>query len=290
MTAQPVTLPLLEPPISQTPARGEGHLAIQSVAGQSAAIAVQSHSPLKILVPRPRGRSVWAYLSNFGGGLLPGDHLNVRLELGAGARCFLGTQSSTKIFRSGPKGVVRGDFCAEVGPGAALVYAPDVAQGFAQSAYRQRQVIRLADDSASLIFLDWYSSGRLARGERWAFSEYSSRSEIYRNGRLVFLDSICLESDRDSVALIDRMGRANCVATLALIGPETRSVGQSLAAEIAKLPLARRSDALVVASAIPAGVILRVAAISVEAAAREIFPRLSLVASLLGDNPFQRKW
>jgi urease accessory protein len=270
---------------SETRAKaGWGELAVELVAGQSAATSAEAHSPLKLLAPRPRGLSVWAYLSNFGGGLLPGDRLDFNLRIGAGARCFLGTQASTKIYRSGEKGAVQNHLAANVGPKGILVYAPDVAQSFATSIYRQNQTFHLADSTSKLIFLDWYSSGRSARGERWQFSEYTSRAEIRVGEKLVFLDSIHLEKG----VLIDlpsRMGRINCAATLVIIGH-----GTSLLDELASAPISKRTDLLVVGSAIPGGVVLRFAGVSVEIVAREIFRRLRFVNEWLGDDPFLRKW
>jgi urease accessory protein len=271
-------------------AAGHGHLRVEAVAGQSAAVASEANSPLKILIPHPRGQSVWAYFSNFGGGLLPGDEIEVAIDIGQSARCFLGTQSSTKIFRGGPKGSVNNHLTAQIAPGALLVYAPDPAQGFADSRYRQRQTIHLADESSSLIFLDWYSAGRSARGERWAFSEYSSRTEIRITDRLAFLDSIHLATDSDFISLPDRMGRANCLATIAIFGEPLQRPARAWLDQIATTPITKRADALMVASPIAGGIVIRAAGISVEAVAREIFPALSFIAPFLGDNPFLRKW
>ena len=77
---------------------GTGHLRIERVCGQSAATSVRAVSPLKIMVPRPRGPAVWACLSNLGGGLVAGDQIALTLELGARARAFVTTQASTKLY------------------------------------------------------------------------------------------------------------------------------------------------------------------------------------------------
>jgi urease accessory protein len=269
---------------------GRGQLTVELVSGQSAATCVEAHSPLKILVPRPRGQSVWSYLSNFGGGLLPGDELDVAVSVGENAACFVGAQSSTKIFRSGPKGAAANRFSADIGSGALLVYAPDVAQGFANSRYIQRQSIDLADETAGLVYLDWYSSGRSARGERWAFNEYTSRTEICVAGKKTFLDSVRLNSSNELISLPDRMGRANCIATVVLLGSQLKYHAGVLLGQLSQASLSKRADALIVGSAIPGGAVFRVVGISVEAAAHEIFPRLSFISELLGDNPFQRKF
>jgi urease accessory protein len=262
---------------------GWGELTVELVAGQSGATSAEAHSPLKLLVPRPRGLSVWAYLSNFGGGLLPSDKLDFKLRIANGSRCFLGTQASTKIYRGGEKGAVESCLNAEIGGNAMLVYAPDVAQSFANSVFRQHQTFRLNDQTSKLVFLDWYSSGRSARGERWQFSEYTSGAEIYIGAKKIFLDSLRLENDL--VDLPTRMGRVNCAATLVIIGN-----GAALLDEISSAAISKRAEVLVGGSPIPGGVVLRFAGVSVEIVAREIFRRLLFVCEWLGDDPFQRKW
>jgi urease accessory protein len=269
---------------------GCGQLAVEVVSGQSAAIVVEARSPLKVLVPRPRGQSVWAYLSNFGGGLLPGDEIDFSISIGEGARCFLGTQSSTKIFRGGAKGAVKNRFAADVDSRGLLVYAPDVAQSFATSRYLQSQSIRLADETANLVFVDWYSSGRAARDERWAFSEYSSRNEIRIHDRLVFLDSIRLNGADDLITLGERFGRINCIATVVILGTELEKHAIEGSKEVASSPISRRAEISETASAIPGGAVFRFAGVSVELVARRLLARIDFVSGLLGDNPFQRKW
>jgi urease accessory protein len=285
-----MNLALAQPAANTCARAGSGELAVEMVSGQSAVTTARANNPLKLLTPRPRGQSAWAYLSNFGGGLLPGDELDFQISVGPEARCFLGTQSSTRIYRSGPKGAVKNILNANIQIGGLLVYAPDVSQAFANSRYIQKQSFHLADESAGLIFLDWYSSGRSARGERWVFSEYTSRNEIRIGGKLVFLDSVRLSADDELIDLPSRMGRMNCVATLVLIGAPFSEHASALLQQIASLPVQKRSNTTVVGSAIPNGAVLRFAGVSVEQVAAEVFPRLNFAAALLGDDLFQRKW
>jgi hypothetical protein len=153
-------------------------LEVRFVAGQSAVIRQHATAPLKLLVPCPRGQSVWAYTSSLGGGLVAGDQVHLDVHVAAGARCFLSTQASTKVYRN-PAGLkcshrVR----AQVGSGALLVFAPDPVQCFGQAVYEQRQEF-LLEPGASLVLLDWLVSGRTARGERWAFKRFGSRNEVW---------------------------------------------------------------------------------------------------------------
>ena len=158
---------------------GRASLEVQIVSGESAVTSSYVTSPLKLLTPRSRGQSVWAYTSSFGGGLVAGDQTQLDLRIGSDARCFLGTQASTKIYRN-PAALPSGHQTrATLQAGSLLVFAPDPVQAFAGSICAQRQEFHLAT-YASLVLLDWFTSGRAARGERWEFNRFQSRNEVWR--------------------------------------------------------------------------------------------------------------
>src|SRR5260221_2506152 len=138
--------------------RGSAQLTVESVSGQSAVTSAFASTPLKLLMPRSRGQSVWAYTSSFGGGLVAGDQTRLELILGDETRCFMGTQASTKIYRnphSRPCGHVTE---AHLGAGALLGFAPDPLQAFQESSFHQSQIFHLASNSG-LVLVDWFSAG-----------------------------------------------------------------------------------------------------------------------------------
>src|SRR5436190_22176180 len=61
---------------------GHASLCVEIVGQQSAVTSAFACSPLKLLIPRARGESAWAYLSSLGGGLLAGDQNRLDLKLG----------------------------------------------------------------------------------------------------------------------------------------------------------------------------------------------------------------
>ena len=67
--------------------------------------------------------------------------------------------------------------------------APDPVTCFAAARYEQQQQFVL-DDSASLVLIDSLCSGRVAHGERWAFSRYRSSNEILLAGPRAMGDNI----------------------------------------------------------------------------------------------------
>lgn len=268
---------------------GHAHLEVDLVFGQSTATAAYAVSPLKILTPQARGRSVWAYTSSFGGGLVAGDQTSLDLRLGSGSRCFIGTQSSTKVYRN-PSALPCGHKTqAMIESDAILVFAPDPVQAFAESSYTQQQEFKLAP-GAGLVLVDWFTSGRSARGERWAFQSFQSRNEVFFGGQRAFLDSLLLGASDGDLNEAQRMGRFNCVAMLLLIGPPLKAASDTLLQAIAGRPVEKRAALACSASPVRGGALLRVAGEEVETVRRELSGHLTFLRDILGDDPWARKW
>jgi urease accessory protein len=217
---------------------------------------VRAESPLKLLTPKNHGSFAWVYTANFGGGLVDGDHLGLHVHVHAKASALLATQSSTKVYRS-PNGC-RQTLDATVEESATLVALPDPVCCFDGARYEQRNDIRLAK-TASLVLLDSFSCGRSARGERWAFSRYASRTRIFREGPVV-IDATLLDPAHGD--LQERMGRFDALATLIILGPRFRALGA----------------------------LVRIAGVSVEKVMGAVRTALGHLPETLGDDPFARKW
>ncbi len=285
---------------SKSSCAGSGTLVVRRVAGQSAVVSVSSRNPLKILTPRSRGTSAWAIASSFGGGLVSGDQTRLEVMVESGARCYLGTQASTKVFRNPRRDPCGHQTMARVGPGALLVFAPDPVQPFADSIYVQRQEFQLAAD-ASLVLLDWFSAGRTARGEVWRFHQFRSRNAVRiaaANGRaatdgispLAFLDSLALDADGGALTSAHRTGRYQCFATLLCLGPAMANIASAALESVKTRPVERDGALLMTASPVRDGVVVRWAGREVEAVGAAVRTQLSAVSPLLGDDPWARKW
>ncbi len=268
---------------------GHGLIEVRNVCGQSAVTASWTSSPLKILIPRPRGESVWAYLGSFGGGLVAGDETNLTVDLGAQTRCFVSTQAATKIYRNPDGHPCSHHLHAKVGNGSLLVLAPDPAQAFAGSQYIQRQEFHLAK-SAGLVLVDWLNSGRAARGERWAFDRFHSRNEVFVDNRRLFLDSLLIDPADGAPGGAHRLGRFNCLALVLLVGNLVGEAASRILTEVATRPVTKRASLVCSASSLPNGAVIRLAGESPEVVGREIQRLLDFLPALLHDDPWSRKW
>lgn len=243
-------------------------------------------SPLRLLTPANHGHAAWVYTSNYGGGLVDGDRVVIDVEVESGAAAFVSTQASTKVYRS-PRGT-SAELGGRVGPDGLLIVAPDPVVCFAGARYRQVQRFQVAN-SAALVVIDCVLSGRCARGERWAFSEYRSLIEIRRGDRLLVHDVLALRaSDGD---LARRLGRFDVLAVVVVAGRALRAEVEGLLAAASRYPVARRADQLIMASSVGEdGCILRVAGTSGEQVGRTLRELLRFIPARLGDDPWRRKW
>jgi urease accessory protein len=240
-------------------------------------------SPTRLLAPRNHGDAAWVFIATLGGGLLDGDRVDVRVDVAEGASGLLGTQSSTKIHRS-PGGCIQ-RLEANVASRAALTVVPDPVVCFAGARYTQEIRITVAPEG-SLLLLDGYTCGRSARGERWEFDRYASRTTVLRGRARSIVDATRLDPAHGSIAA--RMAHFDVVLSLLAIGPRFASV------RAAMLYLSHHSanSSLVVAASPIAddAVLVRVTADRFENASKVLRPSFAELAHALGDDPFARKW
>ena len=269
------------PPQVQTPT---ARLEFGLVNGKTTLLRAEASTPLKLLHPRHAGTAGWACLSSHGGGLVDGDAPVVDLRVGPGASAALTTQASTKVY----PGTASQALTASAAAGALLVAAPDPVTCYAGARYRQDLRFFL-DAGADLAVVDWLTSGRAARGERWDFRSYESRLTIERDGRALLHDALRL--DPEAGPLRARLGRFEVLALAAVTGPRLAEGAGRLLADIAARPLSRRSRLALSAGPLGGdGVLLRLAAESVEECAAALRGALGFVWTLLGDDPWTSRY
>lgn len=260
-------------------------MATARVDGASALVRLAAKSPLKLLVSRQRGPCVRVHSATFGGGLLAGDEVSFEIEVGAGSTLALGTSAPGKVYRSDDGRPSTQRLHARVDDGALCAILPSPLACFAQARYRQRSEIDLAP-GASLLLSETFTSGRSARGERWAFEQVDSRTRVRVGGRLVLQESLLLEG-----AALERFGPFEAFAFVALAGPRLAPAAQALHARVAAREGRRGEPVLVAASACDWGVALRAAAHATEPLERELRALLApALAIVSGGDAWHDPW
>ena len=255
---------------------GAGAVTVERGPKRSVVTRLRAESPLRLLTPRNAGDAAWIYAATLGGGLLPGDRLALDVEVGRGASSLLGTQSQTRVFRAGAGGGATQTATIRVGDGALFVWLADPVVAFAGA--RWSQALDLHLDGGSAIVVEGLTAGRAARGERWAFRRFASRTRVFAP-ELTVEDALLLDPDR---APMD--GRFGAFATVMALGPRAAPVAERLR----RAPL--RASPVVAASEVAGGVVARVGGVGTEAVGGALRELLADLPALLGDDPLARKW
>ena len=116
------------------------------------------------------------FLTNPSGGFVGGDDLSLTATLGKNTHVLLTTPSATKIYRMLEQSATQ-SIDITVGPNAILEWMPDLTIPFAGSRFSQSINIRMST-GATVILWDAMAAGRVARGERWVFSQFANQINI----------------------------------------------------------------------------------------------------------------
>lgn len=188
----------------------ELHRDVQSSAQQDVPTgSAKASGTAQSTVPRPTLVPL-LFVLTYGGGLLAGDCIDLKICLDPCTRLAIATQGSTKVYKTphsslgerqkarqgnttvetlasdhaiqnssnSPDLTSRQDLRVRIHRGAALWLAPDPIQPFAGSQYAQTQIFEM-ERGASLGAVDWVSEGRRARNESWAMDGWRGRNEIW---------------------------------------------------------------------------------------------------------------
>ena len=137
-----------------------------------------SKSPMHVFQPFYPDETgcAFTHLFNAAGGLVCGDRIEIHIIVNESSHVFATTPAATKIYRSS------GDSACQqteitVRKGGVFEYLPSYVIPFANSSYRQKIKLSMEEDTVAFV-LDFFTTGRLARGEHLQFDQYSSIMEI----------------------------------------------------------------------------------------------------------------
>ncbi len=171
--------------------------------------------PLQALTPLAlEDGTAYLMLLNPTGGVLGGDHLLTEIVQEKETHVCLTTPSATRIYRTAEKPAVL-ESVIQLGERATLEYLPDHVIPHTGSALRQSLRVEMARGSRAVI-LESIAAGRVARGERWNFSEIDSRTEVILCGKPAYLNRIKMNPAAQQPEHLGWMEEFNYMASLSL--------------------------------------------------------------------------
>lgn len=153
------------------------------------------------------------HLHNVSGGLLGGDHLTLKINVGRDSSAQLTTTGATRIYRHRKEfspTTQCNDFA--VGEGALLEYLPDSLIPFAGANFLQRTSIELSQ-GAGLFWWEILAPGREARGELFEYDQFEMTTRVRALGRKIAAENIYLRPTSREVSSLARLGQYRYLAT-----------------------------------------------------------------------------
>jgi urease accessory protein len=217
-------------------------LTVAQVRQQSRLVASRSLQPLKIINPAaPASSACHAVLASYGGGLVAGDSIRLRVRCEADSRLLLSTQANTRIFKSIDGSRAEQITEGHVAENALAVVLPDPLVPQADSRYHQAQHWHLAP-SATLLLADWWHAGRTDLGEKFAFTSFGTELRVSVAGRLTLLDRFALRPAEHLATSQATFGPYHTALSLYLVGPPDGVHFQRIAAALRQLPPPGQTD------------------------------------------------
>lgn len=207
---------------------------VAAVRGSRSVASHQYHrGALRVLRPHYLDESgqVCYVMVNPGGAYLGADLFTVDVEVGAGAKLLLTTQSATKIYRT-PGSFAEQRMSLRLGEGAQLELSPDQLIAYREASYRQNTHILLRP-SSSLVAAEVITPGWSPDGASFRYEELRLRNEIWVEGQdvaqLLLLDNLLIRPPLGDVTGMGFMEGFSHLGSLMVVDAR---VDQALADEL----------------------------------------------------------
>ena len=184
-------------------ARGRIDVSVTQSAGRSRRRRVVEEGSYRIRFPNAVGEEAEAVIINSAGGVAGGDHFEVAVDVGPGARLAILTAAAEKVYRA-IDAASHMDVRLRVAEGGALRWLPQETILF-DDARLHRNISVDFDEGASLLLAEAVVFGRTAMNEAMRRGELVDRWRIRRGGRLVLAETLRLQGDVDRL-----LGRVAC--------------------------------------------------------------------------------
>jgi urease accessory protein len=177
------------------------------VSGHTVLRACRQEAPLRVVRAFAlEDGAALVHLHNISGGLLGGDHLEFRIDVGPDAAVQLTSTGATRVYRA----LDHDDDTVQVNKisvseNALLEYLPDPLIPFSGARFSQSTSIDLAD-GAGLFWWDLVAPGREAHNELFGYHKIELSTKVHAMGKWIAAERMCVEPGKRAPTSPGRMG------------------------------------------------------------------------------------
>ncbi|MBE9099565.1 urease accessory protein UreD [filamentous cyanobacterium LEGE 07170] len=166
----------------------------------------------------PEGEVCHTVTLHTAGGIVGGDRLSTRLHLQPQTHALLTSATAGKLYRSNGLDAHQ-QLQVRLEAGACLEWLPQEVIAFNGAEFRQDTYVELAEDA---LWMGWelVRLGRTARGEQFLSGNWRSRTQIWQNGRLVWVDPQHIQGGSERLHHPHGLGGCPVMGSFAIVGQD----------------------------------------------------------------------
>lgn len=175
-----------------------------------------SLKPLKIVNPKSQKQTGVCMLTSYGGGFVEGDYVKLDVMCKENTTSIISSQANTRVYESD------GMPCKQklhltLKKNAFHVFFNDPLVMHNGGNFIQENTINL-DEESVLLFIDWFSAGRTANGESFAFKAFETSTKIKIKDQTVLWDNFKITPENMDVYSPGMFGTHSSFLNLFLVG------------------------------------------------------------------------
>ena len=198
--------------------------------GETKIASVYAQAPFKIQRPfYPEGKQIChSVIFHTAGGIVGGDRLCQNIKLQPKTQVLITTPAANRVYRSNGQQAEQ-DIEIVVDDGACLEYLPQETIVFKGANFRQNLRVELTTEKSTWLGWEIIRFGRSARGEIFDQGEWRSYTEVWRQGKPLWIDRQWLPGNEELFYSLNGLAGKPVVGTLSWIGkPVTPSLIQEV--------------------------------------------------------------
>ena len=192
--------------------------------------SVYAQAPFKIQRPfYPEGKQIChSVIIHTAGGIVGGDRLHQNIHLQPKTQALITTPAANRIYRSNGHKAEQ-DIKIIIDDGASLEYLPQETIVFKGANFRQNLRVELSTEKSTWLGWEIIRFGRSARGEIFDQGEWRSYTEVWQQGKPLWVDNQFLPGNEELFYSLNGLAGKPVVGTLSWIG---KSVTPNLVQEV----------------------------------------------------------
>lgn len=172
--------------------------------------------PFKLLKPFYGENNIMRLcVLNVSPGILEGDDYSITVNMGKGSILELYSQAYSKIFKMNT-GFATQKVNINMEENCTLAYMLKPTMPYEHSDFRGETDIRLSKN-CNLIFREIISCGRYKRNEVFSFKSFKSRTRIFFDGKLIFMDNTVLKPSEQKLNSMGLYGQFTHQANMIIV-------------------------------------------------------------------------